>query len=181
VFHFRDFESGGGVTEAMAQGAVAKVRAFYAAVGLWIPNVVKIDVQSDVPVIEDTTNEMTNVLNGGAAATVTGSAGATVKYSAATGAVVTWRTSQVRNGRRMRGRTFVVPLASNAFDVDGTLVSSSVTTLNDAATALRDGTGTGDLGVYGRPSAAGATDGVWSRVTGHSVPDMGAVLRSRRD
>lgn len=181
VFHFKEFEAGGTQTLADAQGAVDKTRAFFNALSLYLPNVVTIQVMSDVDVIEETTNTMTNVLTPTAPASVTGTAGATVKYSAATGAVVTWRTSVVKRGRRIRGRTFLVPFASNAFDVDGTLVSTTITALNTAATNLRDGAGSGDLGVYARPSAVGATDGEWAAVTGHSIPDMGAVLRSRRD
>jgi hypothetical protein len=114
-------------------------------------------------------------------AAIVGTAGTTVAYAAALGAVVSWRTGLVRNGRRIRGRTFLVPLSSLAFDNTGTLIPAALTTFNAAAVTLRDQTGIADIGVYARPSAPGAADGEWALITGHSIPDMGSILRSRRD
>lgn len=181
VFHFRDFTAGGEPTSAQAQVAVDKVRAFFAGVGPYIPNVATVTLLPDVPVIEETTNTMTGVFSTTVPAPVVGTAGVGSEFAAAVGAVVTWRTSVVRNGRVIRGRTFLVPLARNAFFTDGTLAAAAITAINNAATTLRDPTGDGDLGVYARPSAPGATDGEWAFASAHSLPDMGAVLRSRRD
>jgi hypothetical protein len=72
-------------------------------------------------------------------------------------------------------------VSSVAFQNDGTLNSTFLFSVNGAATALGDAVSSPDLGVYARPSAKGATDGLWFPVVSHSVPDMGAVLRSRRD
>jgi hypothetical protein len=181
VFHYRDFSAGGEPTQAQAQNAVDKVRTFFFTVAPLLPNVISVQVLGDVPVIEETTGTMTGIFSANQPANVQGSIGATVEYAAPVGAVVTWRTGTVRNGRIIRGRTFLVPLGRSAFAVDGTLASTALTTINSAANALNDDASDGDLGVYSRPSAPGATDGVWAAVNGHSVPDMGAVLRSRRD
>lgn len=181
VFHFRDFTVTGEPTQETADGAVAKVRAFFVGIQSQLPNVVSVQVQSDVPVIEDTNGMMTSVFSAPTSAPVGGSAGLSTEYAAPVGAVVTWRTGQVRNGRIIRGRTFLVPLARTAFDAGGTLSESALSAINAAATTLRNPAGTGDLGVYSRPSSPAATDGQWAFASGHSVPDMGAVLRSRRD
>lgn len=181
VFHFRDFTETGEPTQAQAGVAVDKVRAFFVGIQSLLPNVVSVQVQSDVPVIEDTNGMMTSVFSAPSVAAVGGSAGMSTEYAAPVGAVVTWRTGQVRNGRIIRGRTFLVPLARTAFAADGTLAESAISAINTAATTLRDPAGSGDLGVYSRPSVKGATDGRWAFASGHSVPDMGAVLRSRRD
>jgi hypothetical protein len=181
VFHFRDFSASGEPDQAMADSAVGKVRAFFAAVQDQIPSVATITVMPDVPIIEETTNMMTGVLSTASVAGMQGNGGAGTNHAAAVGAVVTWRTNVVRNGRIIRGRTFLVPLVSTAFSPDGTLSSIALTALNNAATAARDATGNGDLGVLARPSSPGAADGQWAAVTAHSVPDMGAVMRSRRD
>jgi hypothetical protein len=180
VFHFRDFDSDT-PTDAQATAAMARVREWCANVSQFVPAVVSLQVQSDVDVIEDTTGQLVTVLSGTPVLAVTGGASASAGFATAVGAVITWRTGTVRNGRRVRGRTFIVPLSSAAFETNGTLSSAALTAFNTAATNLRNPTGTPDLGVYARPSGPAATDGSWAVVTGHSVPDMGAVLRSRRN
>jgi hypothetical protein len=179
IFHFRDFSGSGSVDLAAVNGALTKTQAFANAIKGLVAHTVTFQVENDVEVIEDTTGQLQNVITGTAQAAVV-STGATGTYSAATGAVVTWRTGGVRNGRRVRGRTFLVPFASAAYQTDGTLSTTAVTTLQTAATAMIDATGAGDLGVYGRPSGPGATDGVWYAASGFTVPDMVAVLKSRR-
>jgi hypothetical protein len=181
VFHFRDYSTSGEPDQAMADGAATKVRAFFSSIAQYIPAVVSVAVQTDAVVVEDTTNTMTGVFSVNPGAAVQGSAAGSEVFAAPVGAVVTWRTGTVKNGRIIRGRTFLVPLVRGIFDVDGTLNSVATGTLNTAATALRAGEGVGDLGVYARPSSPTASDGQWAAVTGHSIPDMGAVLRSRRD
>lgn len=180
IFHFSDFADDTYVT-ADATAVTAKVRAFYNVWPNFLPNIVKVDVLPDVEVIEATDGSLVDVLTATTPATVTGTAGAAISFAAAVGAVVTWRTTQVRNGRRIKGRTFLVPLANNGFAADGTLDTGFITALTGAATTLRTVDANPQLTVYGRPSGPAATDGVSALVVGHSIPDMGAVLRSRRD
>lgn len=178
--HFRDF---GGTDPIVsdAQAAVDKVYAFFNAIKAYFPAQVTIQVLGEAEAIEDTTGILQDVLVATTPAAIVGTAGTTVAYAAALGAVVSWRTGLVRNGRRIRGRTFLVPLSSLAFDNTGTLIPAALTTFNAAAVTLRDQTGIADIGVYARPSAPGAADGEWALITGHSIPDMGSILRSRRD
>jgi hypothetical protein len=179
LFHMRDFSTGE-PTLADANGAIGKVDNFINTIKPLIPPVVSMVVESEVEVIEETNGQMQTVLGGTSLGTEFGMASGTAGYSAPVGAVISWSTGGVRNGRRVRGRTFVVPLSNEAWDTDGTLKSTALTTLNAAATSLRDIGGSPDLGVYARPTSAGATDGIWYAATGHRVPDMAAVLRSRR-
>lgn len=180
VFHFRDF-SAGEPTNADATAAVARLKTFFGAFAINLPTGVAIQVESDVEVIEETTGMLTTVLSATPVSPTAGAASASATFAAAVGAVVTWRTPGIRNGRRIRGRTFLVPLSSTAFAPDGTLATSTISTIAGAATALIDGSGSPDLGVYARPTGPGATDGIWYVANSFSVPDMGAVLRSRRD
>jgi len=180
VFHFRDF-SAGEPTNADATAATARLKTFFEAWKILVPTGASIQIESDVEVIEETTGQLTTVLAATPVAVVSGAASAAATFASAVGAVVTWRTPGIRNGRRIRGRTFLVPLSSTAFQNDGTLASSTVGTVGSAAAALIDSAGTPDLGVYARPTGPGATDGIWYAVTSYSIPDMGAVLRSRRD
>lgn len=180
IFHFREFE-GSGDQNGFAQQAVDKVNAFATAVVGHLPYQAQLQTMGEVEVIEDSTGALVDVVGTTQPAVLTSSATADVKYAGPTGAVITWRTAGIRNGRRIKGRTFVVPIAGHHFDANGTLGGGALAMLNGAATALRDTSTSPDLGVYARPSGPGATDGTWSVVTSHSVPDMAAVLRSRRD
>ena len=176
------FESPDGTfhTEADAVAAADKVATFITAVKVQLPPIVNLTIQPDVEVIAPTTGKLLNVNNAGARAAVSGTAPAQA-FAGTTGAVITWRTAGVRNGRRVRGRTFLVPTVSSTFDTDGTMGVTKQTEILNAATALFAPFNGGiQLGVWARPTAPGAEDGDWHPITSASVPDMAAVLRSRR-
>lgn len=187
-FFFRDFAAGE-PTDADGNSAAVRVATFFDGVKSLLPAAVKIDVPGDIEVIEETDGKLVTVLNVAPRSQISGTAAAN-GYSAASGAVVTWRTGGVVAGRRVRGRTFLVPTANIAFDLDGTLQQQHIVTIKAAADALISAAGSPDLGVWARPAKqrinkAGevipARDGVWYVATSTSVPDMAAVLRSRRD
>lgn len=94
------------------------------------------------------------------------------------GAVVSWGTGGVNRGRAVRGRTFIVPIYFASFFGDGTLTSACVTSMNTAATNWRTSGGYESL-IWSRPRA-GAGGAAFPILTS-AVPDMAAVLRSRRD
>lgn len=99
-------------------------------------------------------------------------------YSAPSGAVITWLTGQVHQGRRVRGRTFFVPLASTAFDSTGTLATTFLTNLRNAATAYV--ASAANPCIWARPDP-GTTNGAAFAVAAGSVADKVAILSSRRD
>ena len=179
-FYFRTGADGLGNSDN-AQAAAAAVRAFFNSAGQFIPNSATIQVQPQVEGLLEDTGQLTNIYSVTAPSPVVGSVGATQTYSAATGAVVTWYTNGIRRRRRVRGRTFIVPVAGNAFDAQGTLSSVFLATMNPAADSLMQQFAGASLVVWGRPSAKGATDGVAFPVASKNIPDMAAVLRSRRD
>lgn len=102
---------------------------------------------------------------------------ATGVYSRAAGAVINWNTGAVVGRRRLRGRTFWVPLVGSAFDANGVLLPSTISTIQNAAANLIEASAdTGaPLGVWS------PTHGVTHTATSVSVPTVGAILRSRRD
>ena len=179
VFHFRDFV-GAEPTVPDVQAAVDKVDAFAGIVrSLLLPGL-SLPTMADVDILDEATGQLENTLNAVPDPAVTGAAPAGTMAGGA-GAVITWRSGLVRNGRRLRGRTFIVPIASSQYEANGTLTASALTNLNNAAAGLTNPAGGSDLGIWGRPSGPGAADGIWGVVSGHSVPDMAAILRSRRD
>lgn len=179
IFHFKDFAAGEPAV-GDADGAKGKVNTFVETIKGYIPPSVSMQVESEVEVLDESNGQLQNVLGGSVPQLWTGGGSDTLGWSAPTGAVVSWSTGGIRNGRRIRGRTFIVPLAGNAYENNGTLSGGFQMVVNMAATALRADSGTPDLGIWARPTATGASDGVWNVVTGHRNPDMAAILRSRR-
>ena len=98
-------------------------------------------------------------------------------YSATSGACITWRTATVVNNKLVRGRTFIVPLSGGSYQSDGTLATSTITTIRTAANALLNSTDQTFV-VWSRPKddAPGQT----AVATMALVTDQAAVLRSRR-
>ena len=181
--HFRGFgatEGGGGSYDvAAANNAINRVNAFLGGVRGNLPSVVRVEVESEVEIIEDTTGDLIGTIGGTDAPEQVGS---TVGgYSGPVGAVVNWRTGSIRNSRRVRGRTFLVPLASVAFGTSGQLTPAAITNIQNAAANLYLPADSLDLMVYGRPTSSEAEDGKAYVVTSFNVPTMAAVLRSRRD
>jgi len=132
------------------------------------------------PRVGDTIDENTGLLNGTWDAGVqqldvvgTGTGG----YAGNAGAVVHWLTSGVARGRRVRGRTFLVPLVSLAFDSSGSLAPAQVTSLNTHSQTLIDFK-PGALVVWHRP--VNGSGGAKFPVVSRRVPDLAISLRSRR-
>lgn len=149
---------------------------FLAAQVSRIPNVVTIQLQPTPEVLEDTTGELTGVVDIGST-TAIDCTGPGV-YSAPSGACVSWSTAGIVSGRKVRGRTFLVPLIADAYQADGSLQDATrAAMLSDANTFL---------------TAAGGQAVIWSRprtgvpgsshpITAANIADRVAVLRSRRD
>lgn len=167
-------------TQAEFDGVVAIVDTWLDNWQASIPQAVNFLVDPTVELVHASSGEMYGF---GSTSPDTARTGADVgKYSAAAGAVCNWYTNGIRNGRRIRGRTFMVPLGSGAMDTSGTIDNTRLTTLRAAtATFIDAASNSYELGVWSRPSAPGVEDGEWHPVTAFTIPDMTAVLTSRRD
>lgn len=161
-----------------AQESRLRAIGFFEALRSRIPADVEVLVEPEVAVIDELTGMTQEFIVATDAANpvlFTGAGG----YSAPSGAVVTWNTAGVANGRRVRGRTFVVPLANTAYEDDGTLTFPALNDLRDAGAAM---VGTGfdsGFGIWSRPRSGGG--GGFYEVNSYRVADKAAVLRSRRD
>lgn len=111
-------------------------------------------------------------------------------YSAPAGGIVHWETGDVLDGHRLRGSTYLVPLAGAAFDLTGSLSEDTLGVLRTAGEQLITYAAS-NMVVWHRPRVAHAatayhpavTDraGGYSVFTASDVPDRSVVLRSRRD
>jgi len=176
--HFRN-QTPGVISQAVVDDAVTKLDAFLTGIRGSIPSTVTLAVNATLTEIDETDGTIQAFWTGTPAAAGAGTGGSI--YAAPSGGVVNWTTSAVRNGRLIRGRSFLVPMDNAAYDTGGTIATTDLTALNTAATNLRAASGDARLVVWGRPTTAGGTDGVSAEVTSSNVPDKVAILSSRRD
>jgi hypothetical protein len=155
---------------------VVQQRNFFAAIASLLPSSVTIQVQNTGDVINDATGQAVGSWSQASAAVVTGTAGG--GFAGPSGVVMRMETGIFVAGRRLRGRTFLVPMAGTVQDSNGTVAATPLGTLNTAAAAAVTASGTSWL-VWHRP--VGGSGGSSSPVTSAVIPDKIAVLRSRRD
>lgn len=174
------FFDGGLLGDAAAAAALSAQQRVYSAfltMRAQIPSGLTVTSIQGVDVLDSDSGEIQGVIDTGDDLNVTGTGAG--GFSAASGAVVNWRTNDYRFGRRIRGRTFLVPITGSAYEDDGSLTSSALGDFREFAEDMVNGGGAPVLGVWSRPRAGAG--GVFASVTGANVPDMAAVLRSRRD
>lgn len=160
VMHFAD--------TTPVDGILAAVRTFWASLASLLPNEVTVRVQSEVRSLNVATGVLTDVETGPAQAAVAGTY--TGVYAMPAGLRIDWETGQIVAGRRVTGRTYVVP--AGGLEQDGTPSAAAITQINNAATALLGAT---PLVVWSR------THGVQVSVQQALVANKAAVLRGRRD
>lgn len=183
VFHFGD-DGDSDISSVDANSAATKCATFFTAIRSCFPQAVKWDVMQDVEHINVTTGDLENVVNINPIAQITGQVGTTIAWAAPAGACITWTTNGIRQvaskPRRVRGRTFLVPLSSQVFATDGTINDLDLGTLKTAANNLASSGSGAPLVVYGRPGVGDTPPGQVFVVTGSRITDQVAILRSRR-
>jgi hypothetical protein len=163
-----------GTIASQAQNGHNAIRAAFNQVVTLLP--ADIDVTVD-PVYQVMTVESGEVTTEDSVATPSAvvSGGFVSGWSGQVGVLVEWLTGQFIDGRRLRGRTYLVPLG-NAYDDDGTL---PIGTLNAVgAFALQLWSAGLDFVVWHRPVAGAG--GSLATITDAAVRDHAAILRSRR-
>lgn len=183
---YSNFYFGGGADGAQLSTAADRVYDFFQELILLIPSGITITIQPTAQEIASADGTIvaerpiTTV-----PATIVG-LGST-SYSSPSGACVTWRTTTTVNGRVLKGKTFIVPIGSNCYDVDGTLVANRLSELRIAATNLASpGSFATEeqlqvwsrpfVGTPGNPARAGSN----APTVSATVSDRAAILRSRR-
>src|SRR4029453_16202486 len=129
---FDGFIEGAGSAASVAD----RVRTFWDAIKVYIPSVITLTVQPSVAQINPGTGALQDdyPLTTAPVAVVGTGAG---PYTAPAGACINWKTNTVIAGKKLRGKTYVVPLSGGSYDSAGTLLAGALTTLNAAAVTLR--------------------------------------------
>jgi hypothetical protein len=171
VFHVRE-----GVTPSVAtaaQGFADDLRAGLATLTGDLPNDVSISFESEARELDVSTGTLVGVHAVDPPSDVAGIG--TGVYAAPSGAKVDLNTEGIVAGRRLTGRTFIVPLIGTAYTDGGLIASGTRSRLNTAFEAFRDEVDLYSLAVWSR------THGILADVTSVSASLKAAVLRSRRD
>lgn len=158
-----------GTTQANA------LHVFFDAIKGFMPT----GLQWTFPTTGDKIDESTGKITGSTSLPVLApvTATGTGTYSGAAGAVVNWTSDTFTNGHRRRGRTFLVPIIASQFDTNGSLATACQSALQAAAGVLWNTTKP-DFIIFRYPRPGlGAS---YATVDGYNVPDLTAVLRSRR-
>lgn len=156
-------------------GVTAALRQFYTSIADELGMGLTVSYPSGGDIISDATGAIVGAWTGTALSPTGGNISDAPVMGV--GARVEWLTSGVHAGRRVRGRTFLVPLAKSRFEGPGMLTSGCVNTLKAAADALVAAV---DLRIWSRPSATAPGSGTSTIVTSALVPDQVSWLRSRR-
>lgn len=168
VFHTQNM-----VSTSNAQAAAAAFRAWFFTNRDLFPDEVSISFDSEFLEL-DVAGNLLAVYPVTPPAAVVGTQ--TAAYNRAAGIRVDWGTGVIVSGRRLTGRTYLVPTTTGAFDSNGQVNSGTVTAVQASnATLLTALNSVGNLAVWSRTHAA------VHDVTSSSVPAGGAILRGRRD
>jgi len=187
IVHWSGGQIGSGVSVFYAipgSGLMPMIRTFFEAIKIDIANVITLTYDSGGDTIESTNGNLVGSWSGTSLTATTGGGGGF--NSAPTGGVVDWLTNTIFPAtkptgapHRGRGHTFIVPIATNSYDSDGTLNNTTVSRWKTAADALV-ASAAGGMVIYHRHTAPGATDGTYGPVVDTKVRDRVAVLTSRR-
>lgn len=101
-------------------------------------------------------------------------------YSAASGAMILWNTGAINGGKKVRGRTYLVPATTGVLQNDGTILDATVTALTTAANVFATSTPSPAVNSRARPNNPAAGDQTTAMISGQCQQKQ-VVLRSRRD
>lgn len=156
-------------------GFVADLHTFWAAVGNRFPPGITWTTDNVGDLIDVATGELSGTWTDGVPSIISSSGAGS--FAQGVGARATWLTSGIRNGRRVKGSTFLVPLTTACYQSDGTIDGAVLGSLSTAAGALVTNS-TGEMRIYSRPTDT--EPGQDNVVVGGVCPDKVSWLRSRR-
>lgn len=178
-FHFATLGTDSVLTDVDAEACRAKVTTFWQAVKTLFPPTWSHMQETSVREVMATTGQLIALHTVSTRAPEVGAGSGT--YAAPSGGLIQWRTSSVGTTGFMRGRTFLVPLMSSAYDTLGHISAAAILQLGGAARALfvPVSPSGAQLVIWRRPK--NGTGGLYSAVTSADCSPNVCVLTSRRD
>lgn len=158
------------------------LKAFWDSVATYLPNGVTVAVQPMVDNLDIVSGDLMGSSSMTSVPSATVSATAAAAYAGGSGVVITWMAGGVFAGRRIKGRTFLVP-AVGLYENNGTITATAISNLQGAGNALIATAGA-DLAVWNRQYDEATHKipiaGNLSSATSCSIRDLASQLRSRR-
>lgn len=168
--------------------SISPLPTFFDAIKAFFPLKINWVVNPFWKFIDETTGKMTGAGGGGPQPTITAT-GADA-FAPQTGVQVRWETAGFENGRRVKGRTYLVPCVGAQFGSNGVPSATMCNTINAAADVMRQAY-TGNLVVWHRPlydyDVPEGSDPILKRpgksiaVTSTVCPTKAVTLNARRD
>jgi hypothetical protein len=165
---------------------VNAVRAFWDATKAYLPDEVTLTTVPIVDQYDPADGELVGTITAATPpASVTGTSA--TAYLMAAGLKVNLQTNNIRNGRRVRGSIYVVPVTTAAMTTGGLVSATARTAYNSAGATLISALATVNVNliVWGRPLKDGAgtvvRTGTVNYVTLCETNEKSAILRGRRD
>jgi hypothetical protein len=155
------------------------LEATLSSVDEWIADDVTLSILPDVVYFNDDDGVILGSTTDPGGIRVVPGLGTGTSLSRATQANVGFRTEEYVNGRRLKGRMFLGPIASDIIGADGQIYAESVTDIPAAFSGLISGLG-GRLAVWHRPTDAAPTSGSYGDVTTITCSRVPGTLRSRK-
>lgn len=161
---------------------------FFGSVRSLLPNAATVNVPNTGKVIDEATGKMTGVWAGGSASANTGTGG--TNYPPTSGCQVKWLTGGYVNGRRVQGRTYLVPLPTSSFTTTGTIATTTTGNLFTYASTLITDLANNfviwarplyELDADGHPTDVIKRAGTTWTVSSCLTPTKAASLTGRRD
>lgn len=168
-------------TPTMLTGWAEAILFLYNAGAAVIPDSVTYTIQPVVKVVDDESGGLITELpipTPPAPIAGLGSSG----YAAGSGIRLYWHTGTIANRRFIRGATYITPLASAAYDSNGGVSSTVVSTfVTAAASYIISATGTGGAPtIWHRPPKKTTTGGISGTIISATATQQPGSLRSRR-
>jgi hypothetical protein len=175
----------GDFSAGKAQLACNATRKFWDTMKIYLPDELRLQVSPIVDVYNEGDAELSASYTAATNPLVVAGTGAT-GYAGGAGFKINWNTGVIRNGRRVKGATFIVPALATCFGNTGTVQPTVVTAVNTAATTLMNElvTAGAPLLVWSRPlvkDGALTRTGAVSPVASGTCSAKSAILRGRRD
>lgn len=170
-----------------SQGASlqGQVVSMFQSLAAYFNPIVSWNVAINGPTLDEATGKQVNAWSGGQVNTIPGTATGQA-FASTSGALIRMETGQFANGRRIRGRLFLVPIAANTYFTNGNLSTTVANAIKAAADKLL--TLPGQLVVYSRPVYDHSTTpptlkrpGLSHSVISMTCPTKVTYLSSRRD
>jgi hypothetical protein len=141
------------------------------------PNDVQILFPSGGDTLNAETGAVTGVWSMTAASPVNGTA--TGSWASGVGGRLVWNTAGVTRRRRVKGSTYLVPMAANQYSDFGTIAATTVESMQTVATTLAAADGA-SMRVWSRPQSTTSGDGhAWPVLSGTAKATV-TWLRTRR-